>query len=272
MPGFAEGWRTDGPVKIYTAETLFEYIDGEAELYYPYGFTSAAVTTYKNGDTAADASIEAAVYEMGSLLDAFGVYSNYRYPDEPAPDFASDGFYDTRQMMFYQDKYFVRLNAHGDWDTSEQALLACGRAIAGMLPQPARRPAELDILDFDNVEPKSAVYHAESMLGYAFFPKGFVADATVGNQSVRVFVVMADSEIGAETVVQRYRDYLRDNDVEPQRLESAAGGCMAVRDPLHKETVLCQTGAYVLGATSLADFADGVTLIEQIRARLPVSQ
>jgi hypothetical protein len=67
----------DGKVKQYTAEDLYVYINGEAELYMPYGFEILGSAFYgKGGDTRS--GIVADVYRMGSLLDAFGIYSNYR--------------------------------------------------------------------------------------------------------------------------------------------------------------------------------------------------
>ena len=45
-PGFAEGWAMDGGVDSYGPETLFDYINGEAELYYPYGFEELETATY----------------------------------------------------------------------------------------------------------------------------------------------------------------------------------------------------------------------------------
>ena len=36
----------DGKAAAYTPENLFKYIDGEAELYLPYGFEKAAVARY----------------------------------------------------------------------------------------------------------------------------------------------------------------------------------------------------------------------------------
>jgi len=267
LPGFAEGWRNDGKVDSYTRDTLFEFINGEAELYMPYGFTVATVTTYRNGDN----TIEAAVYEMGSLLDAFGVYSNYRYPEEPVTDFGADGFYDDYQLMFYQDKYFVRLNAHGDDETQKERLLACGRAIARRLPQPARQPAELEMFKFGGVEPRTEVYHAESVLGYAFFTKGFLAKALLDGQSCRVFVVTVDTEAGAETSMQQYLDYLKENNVEPKWVSAATGECLAVQDPLYKDTIVLRTGPYLLGAIELSDPARGVALIDQLYAHLPPS-
>ena len=37
MPGDIEGWTLREPVKVYTPETLYDYIDGGAELYLSYG-------------------------------------------------------------------------------------------------------------------------------------------------------------------------------------------------------------------------------------------
>ncbi len=37
-PGFAEGWAIKEKIDIYTEKDLYKYINGEAELYYPYGF------------------------------------------------------------------------------------------------------------------------------------------------------------------------------------------------------------------------------------------
>ena len=263
MPGFAEGWRSEGGVRLFQRDNLFEHINGEAELYFPYGFVQAATTTYDRAGNAGG-SVSTDVYEMGSLLDAFGIYSNYRHPDRAAPDFGSDGFCDAYQLMFYQDKYFVRINALGSWEQSKEALLACGRAIAQRLPQPARQPSELNMLKIDGVEPLTEVYLAESVLGYAFFQRGFLADATINGQSVRVFIIFADTD-GA---IQKYTDFLKENDVEPQWITTPSGQSMIVQDPLHKGTILHKAGTFILGVTGLTDPAEGLPLIEQMRSNI----
>lgn len=265
MPGFAEGWRSESGVRLYQRDNLFEHINGEAELYFPYGFVEAATTTY---DRAGDGggSVAADVYEMGSLLDTFGIYSSYRNPGKPVPDFGSDGFYDEYQLMFYQDKYFVRLTALGSWEGSKDTLLTCGRAIADKLPQPAVKPSELDMIKIDGVEPLTEVYLAESVLGYAFFEKGFLAEAKLDDRSVRVFIVFAGAD--ADSTIEKYTEYLKENDVQPQWMTTTPGKCMVVQDPLHKGTILHQAGNYILGVTGLAEPAQGLPLIEKMRANI----
>ena len=46
-PGFADGWAIDGKAKQYTEENLYVYINGEAELYLPYGFQVLASALYR---------------------------------------------------------------------------------------------------------------------------------------------------------------------------------------------------------------------------------
>ena len=75
----ADGWVREGQVSVYTSENLYKYIDGEAELYMPYGFQRAATVMYvKPGSK--EGGLVVNVFEMGSLLDAFGIYGNYRSP------------------------------------------------------------------------------------------------------------------------------------------------------------------------------------------------
>jgi len=266
MPGFAEGWESGDGVQLFNKDTLFNHINGEAELYFPYGFVVAAATTYDSIGT--DYSIAAEVYEMGSLLDAFGIYSNYRHPGKKPLDFGGDGFCDASQLMFYQDKYFVRLTALGEWERSGDDLLACGQAIAVGLPQPAREPSEIKMLDFDGVELLSVTYLAESVLGYAFLSKGFVASATLSGESARVFLVLGETETAAEASMQQYIDYLRRNGEEPRQMPVSTGSRMMFKDPLHGGTIVHGVGAYIVGVTGLSDPGEGLPLVERMMAHL----
>jgi len=265
MPGFAEGWRSASGVRIYTKDTLFEHINGEAELYFPYGFVVAATARYERTRDGDD-SITADVYEMGSLLDAFGVYSNYRTLDKAAPPFGSDGFYDDHQLMFYQNRYFVRLTARGSWEQSREDLLACGSAIADRLPQPAVQPPELDMFDIEGVDARTTIYLAESVLGYAFFEKGFVADATLDDHRIRVFVVVAGDD--ADAVMRDYSDYLSESEATPHWTQTPSGACMLVQDPLHRGTVVNKTDTFIVGVTGLDDPRHGLPLVERMIERI----
>ena len=109
-----ENWKREGKVLSFDRKNLFDHINGEAELYFPYGFRTLVTTVYVNRDNP-DASIVVDLYEMGSQLDAFGIYSNYRKADDKPVSteagIGTEGFISPSQLMFYQDIYFVRIQA-----------------------------------------------------------------------------------------------------------------------------------------------------------------
>ena len=74
--GNVSGWERVGSIDTYAPGTLFEYINGEAELYLKYDFVELATAIYEREDP----SIVVDMYDMGSELNAFGLYSNYRHP------------------------------------------------------------------------------------------------------------------------------------------------------------------------------------------------
>src|SRR5512137_1084518 len=78
----AEGWVMEEKPALFTEETLFDHINGEAELYFPYGFDALATARYVKKD-AQGSEVMADVYRMGTLLGAFGIWSNYRKADAP---------------------------------------------------------------------------------------------------------------------------------------------------------------------------------------------
>lgn len=272
-----EGWKCTGDVDTYDKDTLFKLINGEAELYFPYGFERVFVVAYaKVEDT-----IEAQVYKMGSPLDAFGVYSTYRYPDDEFVEVGADGFIGSTQLVFYQDRYFAKLRISGKSDENRDSLLAVAKAVSGALPQPPSAPAELALLDVEEKAPKTEKYVAESLLGYRFFPRGLVAEVELGEQRVRVFHVFpakpkpepeSEPEHKAKkTTIEEYLAYLDEFGGEYRWVETPSGKILVAQDPLHKGIVLQQAGDRVIGVAGLPAPAQGFPLLKQL-ARLKKRQ
>lgn len=264
-PGFAGGWQAESGVKRYDEETLFGHINGEADIYYPYGFKEVQTVTYlKAGDPAT--RIQADVYEMGSLLDAFGIYSNYRNPDDEVVPFGAEGVRGEYQVLFYQGPYFVRINAAGAPEALEAALLVCGGAVAERLPGKSRQPSELDLIRVDAVDPRTVKYYASSVLGYGFLERGFVGAAELQDgKEARAFVAMYSGPQAAGGALEAYTAYLIENGAD-YRWEKAPGGPIILgEDPLHKGMAVQQVGAFLTGVVNLGDPAEGAGLLGALR-------
>jgi hypothetical protein len=265
--GCAQGWALKDKVALFDKDTLFDHINGEAELYFPYGFDMLATATYMNRDNS-EIWIVTDVYRMASPLDAFGIYSNYRKADTASVTVGAEGFVSPSQLMFYQDRYFVRLQVTGTTGLGQDAFLACARSVSEKLPFNARPVGELDALKIPGIVPKTERYIAKSLLGYAFFRRGIIADALLEGDRVQVFLVPEDSVAAAREAFDQYRSYLKAEGKNIQLQGERNYVSIAAVDPLYGEVLVEQSGRYVIGAVRLRKSSSAKKLIEQLRERL----
>ena len=268
VPACAEGWSIEEKAAVYNKDNLFDRIDGEAEIYFPYGFEVLASARYVNKQDPLIA-VEADVYKMGSLLDAFGMYANYRRADDSEAKIGAEGTISAAQLLFYQDRYFVRLQATGTMSIDQKVFLACAGAISNNLPSGTGRPTELAALMMPAMVRKTERYIAQSLLGYAFFDRGLMADAMTGSEQVQVFIVLGDSGDAAQTAFKQYQGYLQESGTKVQ--VTAAPGLMSLEavDPLYGNVFVQQYGCYNVGAVRVKEISAAIKLIEQLRKRLP---
>ncbi len=260
-------WIIEDKMKFFDRDTLFEHINGEAELYRPYGFEALAAAIYTSRQNP-QVSILADVYRMGSPLDAFGIFSNYRRPSYERIAMGAEGYITSSQLMFYQDRYYVRLQASGTSDMKREVFLSCGEAISQNLPRPASRPQEIDALKIPEVVPNSERYIAQSLLGYAFFRRGLMAEAVLGSEGVQVFVIREDSPDAARKAVGSYLAELRASGRIIRTAEGANLFSLEAVDSLYGGVFLEQAGRYIVGAVRVQEPAAAKPLVEKLRGRL----
>jgi hypothetical protein len=267
--GFAAGWVMDGKPALFTEETLFDHINGEAELYFPYGFDALATARYKKND-AQGSELMVDVYRMGSLLDAFGIWSNYRKADAPGCNLGADCVLSSSQMLFYQERYFVRLQATGTPTPGQDVFLACGRAISTKLPPGKDRPGELEIFRVRGVVPKTERYLPQSVLGYPFFRRGMTAEANLNGERAQVFVVFEDFAAAARKAFDQYLASLKEEGREAKLSGKEGRISLESNDPLYGKVIVEQSDRYLIGAIRLKDSAAAKPVIDALRKRAEV--
>jgi hypothetical protein len=265
--GCGEGWVMEEKPALFSVDTLFDHINGEAELYFPYGFDTLATARYVEKATSGSPFV-ADIYRMGSLLNAFGIWSNYRKAEAPACDVGADCFRSSSQLLFYQDRYFVRLQATDTPPPGQDVFLACGRIISAKLPPGKNRPAELDMLNVPSIAPKTERYIAQSVLGYPFFRHGITADAVLGGERTQVFVVIEDNAVAARKAFDAYHASLKESGKIIASTDSGGRPSIAASDPLYRGVYIEQSGRYLIGAIRLNDPLAAKPLVESLRARL----
>jgi hypothetical protein len=185
-PSTLAGWRVAaGPVE-FTPATLFEYLDGGAERYLTHGFSRLVQVRYA---AAADvpAAVTLDVYDMGSDLGAFGIYSSLRPAAADFREWGAEGYLFGLVAAAWKGRVLV--HAEADDERPEQVALVERLAahVCAALPGPAGRPAILDRLPPEGLVPRSERYVAEDLLGHEFLPGGVLAGYEIDGRRAEAF-------------------------------------------------------------------------------------
>lgn len=107
-----------GPTEVYNQDTLFDYIDGEAEVYMSLGFKLLYTSRYRKPGT--DRGILVEAYDMGSSGGAKEVFQKYTRGNGGGIEGIGDAAWtDKAIILFWRDRYFLRLGPDPTEQTAE---------------------------------------------------------------------------------------------------------------------------------------------------------
>ncbi|HMK44115.1 MAG TPA: DUF6599 family protein [Dissulfurispiraceae bacterium] len=251
-----DGWKLEPPASTYSKDNLFDYINGEAELYFPFGFRQLLTGRYSDGRR----ELVVDVYEMGSPLDAFGIYANYRRRDDAPIPIGAGGSLSSSQMLFFKERFYIRLQASGASELPEETFKRCADQVAYRLPGSNVQPSELALVQTAVHVPRSERYIPQSLLGYSFFRRGLISDATVNNAEMQMFVVLDASRADAERTLQSYKDYLKQSGGTFTLLRN--GEMVSGEDPLYGDIAAGLSGRYTIGVIRAKSRENALKLYE----------
>ena len=167
LPPEISGWKWDGKEKAYDSRTVFDYIDGAAEMYLAYGFQGLRVWRYEK---AGGPPIFVERYELASPEDAYGVFS-YEHQDEPV-GIGQGSEIGGGLLRFWQGKYLVTVYAEGEGKGVEEAVLSMGKAAAQAIPTSGSEPRILQLLpgkEFGLIDRSTRYLKSHVLLNQRFF-------------------------------------------------------------------------------------------------------
>jgi hypothetical protein len=262
------GWRMEGSPARFVPDNLHTHINGEAELYFPYGFKeawSAFFVSSKNKGSSAGVAVD--LFLMASPLDAFGIYSRYRSPDAQALAVGAGGTLSDSQILFWKGAYFVRLSVSGDMEVEHTRFKAMAEELAGRIPGEAVPPPETGLLRIPGLVPRSERYDAPAVLGYRFFGSGLSADATLNGNTVKVFILLSPPPKAA-AAFDDYAAYLRQKGPDPVITEGGGARTLRAVDPLYKAVAVRAEGGRVFGIIRLPDGESGEEMLRDLAVRM----
>jgi len=269
FPSWVPGpeWRLEGQPATYVPADLFEYINGQAELFLAYGFQRVVAGTMVR-TASPDESIVADVYDMGNKLNAFGMYSTYDAEDRASLDAGTAGVRAAHFLALYQGRYFILLKAE---EPAQAAAEDLARRIASSLPADAGPPAELGYLPDEGLVQGTRTYIPEALFGYDFFPRGIQGRYQIASSPVVLFIVLCTSDAEADTVLGRYRTFIEEEGLSPIPLEELGDDGFFGEEPYYQGVMVARSGRFIAGVRDLSvpsDVPAGRERLAEILERL----
>jgi hypothetical protein len=251
------GWKQQGEARRYDTETLFDYMDGNSEGYFAYGFT------LMQGVTCVNAAGDQLVIDVSALGDpdrAWGFFVTNRDIRSPVESIGSAGQVLPRKATFAKGLFYLEIAASPDKD-HRAALRAFVDALVPRVPGEPHVPAPVSFFPADGLERDSIRLVPESVLGLRALKAGFVAQYGAG----RAFLVAERTGEAAGATLSQLRARF------PEAKPAAGLGdeAFTARDPYLGGLVVFRKGARLGGVANVPAGSDALPLAQALAARLP---
>ncbi len=204
LPGI-DGWKLTEDPQIYSPETLFEYIDGAAEAYLGYDFQQLLVSTYEKEGTESVVTVE--IYDMGSPLNAFGIFSSERYPDIPEVQFGLAGYLEGEVLNFISGPYYIKLLCYNGEEKTADYLKEFAGAVDEKIKDKGSWPALFKMFPTANLIKNSEKYIKKNFMGFDFLANGYAVSYHFDQGQYDAFIIDAKTESEARSSLQKLLDF-----------------------------------------------------------------
>jgi len=204
-----EGFEALSPATTYTAENLYEKINGKAPFYTESGFQKLSTQLFVSKDKSLQ--MELYLFDMGTAKNAFSVYSVQKRPDVellPVMEFA----YETSNALYFaRGRYYVELIGFSESNELLEAMLQTGRKLQVNLPIDDVEITELNLFPADNIVEGGIKLYLKNAFGFEGLTDTFTAQYKLNGEAITAFFIKRSADRQAKDTAERYYKFLIDN-------------------------------------------------------------
>ena len=124
------GWRQEYEPEIYVGDSLFELINGGAEVYHRFGFVQALAAQYAD-DGGRSISLE--VFEMKDVEGAMSIYSDKTGGSGEPLQIGDEAAVEDYYLNFRTGRFLVTITGFDSEPETTEGILLLARAVAAQL-------------------------------------------------------------------------------------------------------------------------------------------
>jgi hypothetical protein len=253
-----EGMESREMPATYFPESLFEYINGAAEIYLSYDFKELIVAEYTKSDSTDSVAVE--IYDMGNHKNSFGIYSAERYPDNVFMDLGTQGYMEEGALNFLVGRYYVKLLCYDCGERSDQWLRAFSDEIVNRVESKQGFPTYLQAFPIQGVIPNTEKFILRNVMGYKFLHDGYIVSYKLKELSFDCFLIEGKDHEEATAMLQRFLDAKGADSVQKISLG------FLIKDRYYHNIYIAQVNNILCGVMKITDdFKDvGESYLEKL--------
>ena len=233
-------WKLTPEETVYTPNNLFDVIDGAADLYLEYDFVDLHVGRYTKGEL----EIKVELYRHGSAVDAFGIFSQERFPDYHFIDIGTQGYMEKGALNILAGVFYVKISTIQEGQAAQDAMLTLARAVERQLKQTGSWPSLLAAFPPDQKKANSEQYVSKNLLGYSTLNAAFVATYE-GPPAFKAFLIKSGDAAKAKSTANGFIKSLANSSKAKE-----VKGSYEIQDPNNGHVILMLEGRYLYGVVS----------------------
>jgi len=237
------GWTVTRAARSFTADNLWELINGAADGFVTYGVQEVVTADYTQAGTGYQAVIE--TYQMKDALNAFGKYAEERNPDYRFIPVGNEGYSGGTSVNFWAGQYYVKITTFQEKGAVAQELAKLAQSIASKVKEPAAEPPELDCFPRENQVPHASLYIPKDVLAQSYFTNGFEAKYKAGPKEHKLVLVAAESVAAAQDGFARYRESVAKGGKGVMKLAGPGEEGFTARDGFYGNLAAVRSGRHV---------------------------
>jgi hypothetical protein len=246
-----EGWAVYDQVGVFSADNLYERINGRAELYLAYDVVNLTIATFEDKTDIAR-FVELSVFDMGDPTSAFGIFSVERFQGEPQLDLGRMSYRSDANIYIWKGRYYITVVASDTTDEFQHLSMDMARQVTAFLTDSGEQVWGLSALPQENLISDSVRYFKVDAFGLDFMRNVYTAEYKLEGTLIKAFLSKQTGPEAARELVERFaensraygRGYIRikRNDIEYVLCDM--GGTF---------DVISQKNELILGVTSVED-------------------
>ncbi|MCS7042310.1 MAG: hypothetical protein NZR01_05920 [Bryobacteraceae bacterium] len=249
------GSRQQGEAREFDTDTLYEYMNGNSEGYFLYGFRRMHGVTCQAGPVTLIVDLS----EFASPEHAYGMFTGNLDPRLPVEKIGAGGQVTPRKVIFVKGHYFAEIAAEPEADHTE-LLRKAAQAWAAKLQGSTDPPPALGWFPKDGIQPGFPRLVPQSVLGLRLLRRGYLAQYDYG----RAVVILEETPEAARGVFEKLKERFSPNEPLRDGLEG-----FTAQDRFLGRVCFFLKGPRIGGWTSVAEGLDAAALARELAAKMP---